>query len=163
MGSPPHPPKGSRGMTSHSAYSKVSSIFEISTSEQNLPCCFSQSAHEVLELKGSGRMCRAVTTACAGCEFRAVLYISNQPFLDDLISLTTRKRAGFSWYDHIRTCVCGSGSSVFSAWSISWSIHCKLRVCCLFALSEQRKGLDSLGVVALHKQSMFLEEEMDLF
>lgn len=62
--------------------------------------------HKVQELKGSGQMCRAVTTACAVCEFRVVLYISNQSFLDDLISLTTRKRAGFSWHDHIRTCVC---------------------------------------------------------
>lgn len=122
------PPKGSKGMRSHSASSKVSSISEISTSEQNLPCCFSQSAQEVQEPKGSGRMCRAVSTACAVSEFRAVLYISNQPFLDDLISLTTRKRAGFSWYDHIRTCVCGSGSSVFSVWSRSCSMRCKLRV-----------------------------------
>lgn len=56
--------------------------------------------------------------------------------------------------------MCGSGSSVFSTWSISCSVRCKPSACCL---SEQRKGLDPLGAAALEKQRLFLKEETDLF
>lgn len=104
MGFFPH--KGSRGMRSHSASSEVSSILETSTPEQNLPCWISGGEHEVQELKGSGQVRWAVPTVCAVGECRVVLATISQSFLNDLISLTTRKRAGLSWYGHIRPCVC---------------------------------------------------------
>lgn len=151
-------PKGSGGMRSHSASSKFSSILEIYIrAEVSL----------LLFLKwtwGSGA--EGLRADVLGCQHsKGSVWVQGcavQSFLDDLISSTTRKRAGFSWYDHIRACV-GVWLREFWFLGVVDTLHCKLRICCLFSLPEQRKGLHPLGAGALQKQSMFLKEGIDLF